>query len=101
MGLSQLKRHKRFLSKSGTLYDRMSTTELAANLFRITQTRERIRTHRANGQDQLEKAAYSVGLTVRKIVKENTGRPPEDLPLEEREIKQLKSEGKKAVKQAD
>lgn len=98
MGLRQLKQCKRFLSKSGTLYDRMSTTELAANLFRITQTRERIRTHNAKGQDQLENAAYSVGRTVRKIVMENTGKPPEALPLEEREIKQLKSEGKKAVK---
>jgi len=98
MGLSQLKRCKKFLSKSGTLYDRMGTTELAANLFRITQTRERIKTHNAKGQAQLEEAAYSVGRTVRKIVIENTGKAPEALPLEEREIKQLKSEGKKAVK---
>lgn len=98
MGLSQLKKHKHFLAKSGTLYDRMSTTELAANLFRITQTKERIKTHNIEGQNQLENAAFKVGRTVRAIVRENTGKNPEALPLEDRAIKELKSEGKKVVK---
>lgn len=99
MGLAQLKKHKRFTAKNGTLYDRMNTTELAANLFRITQTRERIKSRHITGQGNLEQAAFSVGRTVRRIVIENTGRTPEALPLAEREIKLLKSEGKKTVKQ--
>ncbi len=98
MGLSQLKRHKGFLAKNGALYDRMSTTELAANLFRITQTRERIKSQQLRGQEELEDAAFHVGRTVRQIVVENTGQKPEALPLEDKEIKQIKSEGKKAVK---
>lgn len=98
MGLAQLKKHKGFLAKSGTLYDRMSTTELAANLFRITQTKERIKSQQLRGQDELEHAAYTVGRTVRKIVMENTGKKPEALPLEEKEIKQIKTEGKKTVR---
>lgn len=98
MGLSQLKRSKHFVAKYGTLYDRMGTTELAANLFRITQTKERIKTHGIQGQAGLEDAAFQVGRTVRKIVRENTGKNPEELPLEKKEIKELKSEGKKTVK---
>lgn len=98
MGLAQLKRSKHFFDKRGTLYDRMNTTELAANLFRITQTKERIKTHHIQGQEQLEDAAFQVGRTVRGIVRENTGKNPENLPLEDKEIKELKSEGKKAVK---
>ena len=97
MGLAQLKRHKHFLDRKGTLYDRMSTTELAANLFRITQTKERIRTHHVTGQESLEQAAFQVGRTVREIVRENTGKNPESLPLADKEVKALKSEGKKAV----
>ena len=98
MSLSDLKRCKHFITKNGTLYDRMSTTELAANLFRITQTKERIKTHHIQGQTELENAAYQVGRTVRQIVRENTGKNPEELPLEKKEIKELKSDGKKTVK---
>lgn len=98
MRLSQLKERKGFDARLGTLYDRMGAVELAANLFRITQTTERIRNKGLRGQAQLEQAAHDVGRSVRKTVKENTGRYPEDIPLEDSEIKQIRQEGKKAAK---
>lgn len=98
MSLSQLKRHKKFKAGDGVLYDRMNNTELAANLFRVTQTTERIKTRKLEGQAELEQAAFDVGRSVRQVMKENTGQYPENIPLAESEIRQIRREGKKAVR---
>lgn len=66
------------------LADYMGRTELAANLFRITQTEERIKTFGVKGQSKLEETHYNVGREVREIVINNTGKAPEDLPVENR-----------------
>jgi DNA-damage-inducible protein D len=63
------------------LLDRMGKVELAANLFRITQTEERIKNKNLRGQVQLESAAHGVGREVRKIMIDNTGSAPEHLGL--------------------
>ena len=79
--------------KKGKLFDNMGRTELAANLFRVTQTEERIKSKKIIGQDNLEQTHYQVGKEVRTIVQNNVGKNPENLPLE----KQL-SEVKKELK---
>ena len=66
--------------ESKKIYETMGRTELAANLFRITQTEERIKNQKLTGQSNLESAHYSVGREVRDLVKKNTGLYPEDLP---------------------
>jgi len=66
--------------KKGTLMDHMGRTELAANLFRVTQTEERIKSQDITGQRNLEQTHYDVGREVREIVKKNTGKNPEALP---------------------
>ncbi len=60
--------------------DFMGKTELAANLFRITQTEEKIRNEDLIGQKPLERAAETVGRAVRKTMFEVSGTRPEDLP---------------------
>jgi DNA-damage-inducible protein D len=71
-------------AKDGTnLMNRMGRTELAANLFRVTQTEEKIRSQNIQGQEKLEDAAYSVGKSVRRTMQENSGSLPEELPLAE------------------
>jgi DNA-damage-inducible protein D len=62
---------------SSKLLETMGRTELAANLFRITQTEERIKSKNIAGQKALEQAHRDVGREVRKIVIENTGKAPE------------------------
>lgn len=64
------------------LFETMGRTELAANLFRITQTEERIKSQGIYGQEMLEQTHFSVGREVRKIIVKNTGRTPEQLPQE-------------------
>jgi DNA-damage-inducible protein D len=65
------------------LIDRMGKTEMAAHLFRITQTDEKIRREAINGQGRLEQAAFEVGRKVRRTMEELSGTAPEDLPLAE------------------
>jgi DNA-damage-inducible protein D len=78
------------------LIDWMGKEELAANLFRITQTDAKIKNDGVHGQDQLERVAKDVGRKVRHTMLELSGTAPEDLPLAQ-PIQSIK----KALKGAD
>lgn len=69
----------------------MGRTELAANLFRVTQTEERIKSKKISGQANLEQTHYQVGKEVREIVQRNVGKTPENLP-QERQLPDVKKE---------
>lgn len=68
------------LKKGEKLIDRMGKAELAAHLFRITQTDEKIKKDQIIGQRNLERTAHDVGAKVRKTVMELSGVEPENLP---------------------
>lgn len=77
--------------KKGTLMDYMGRTELAANLFRVTQTEERIKSQNIKGQRELENTHLEVGKAVRKMTIDNTGKSPETLP-QAKKITEIKKE---------
>lgn len=79
------------------LLDYMWRTELAANLFRITQTEERIRSQNLQWQAQLEYAHRQVWKEVRSFVQINTGDTPENLKPE-MPLNEMKKELKEAHK---
>ena len=79
MDLFQIRRAKGVPQTRSPL-DFMGKTELAANLFRVTQTEEKIRASGIRGQAALERTAHEVGHKVRKTMIEISGRRPEDLP---------------------
>ncbi len=79
MDLAQI-RAKKGVPAGRSPLDFMGKTELAANLFRITQTDERIRNEGVRGQIPLERAAEHVGKTVRKTMLDLSGVSPESLP---------------------
>lgn len=83
--------------KKGELLDRAGTTELAANLFRITQTEEKIKKENIKGNDRASQTHFMVGGKVRQTIKDIGGTTPENLPPE-KHIKELKSEKKKLLK---
>jgi len=89
MNLSAL-RHLKKIPTGRSLLDFMGKDELAANLFRITQTEAKIKRDGIHGQTLLEKAAEEVGRTVRKTMHQISGQRPEQLPITE-DIKKLKS----------
>lgn len=81
MDLAQVRQRKGVPSGRSPL-DFMGKTELAANLFRITQTDAKIRNEDVRGQRPLERAAETVGRAVRNTMIEVSGTVPERLPIE-------------------
>lgn len=73
----------------GELLDRAGSEELAANLFRITQTEAKIRRENIKGQNQASSTHHNVGAKVRQTIKDIGGKMPEQLPPE-KHIKELK-----------
>lgn len=73
----------------------MGSTELAANLFRATQTEEKLKRDEIRGKTNANKTHYEVGTKVRKTLTELGGAMPEDLPAPNKGIKQLKTGQKK------
>ena len=94
MDMKAIHRHKG-LKKSQKILDHMGSTELAANLFRATQTEEKLRRENIQGKENANRTHYEVGAKVRKTIKELGGTMPEDLPTPEKCIKQIEREMQK------
>jgi len=73
----------------------MGNTELAANLFRATQTDEKLRRENITGKKEANQTHYEVGKKVRQTIAELGGTMPEDLPTPTKSIKQIEREQKK------
>ena len=73
----------------------MGSTELAANLFRATQTDEKLRKENIIGKEAANQTHYEVGKKVRQTIKELGGTMPEDLPTPSKGIKQIEREQRK------
>lgn len=86
---------KKGLKKGDNILDHMGSTELAANLFRATQTEEKLRREHVQGKGQANAVHYQVGRKVRQTIKELGGTMPEDLPTPPKSIKQIEKEQKK------
>ncbi len=85
------------LKKSQHILDHMGSTELAANLFRATQTEDKIRREKIQGKDEASNTHYQVGKKVRQTIEELGGTMPEDLPTPTQSIKQLRSREQKQL----
>ncbi|MBQ3776714.1 MAG: DNA damage-inducible protein D [Fibrobacter sp.] len=97
-GLGMKDIHKRKgLKKSEQILDHMGATELAANLFRITQTDDKLRRENIKGKDLANETHFAVGKKVRQTIAELGGTMPEDLPTPKISAKKLKQERKKAI----
>lgn len=82
------------LKKNQDILDYMGSTELAANLFRATQTDEKLRKENILGKEIANQTHYEVGKKVRQTIKELGGTMPEDLPTPKKGIKQIEREQK-------
>ena len=85
------------LKKSQKILDHMGSTELAANLFRATQTEEKLRRENIKGKMKANQTHYNVGKKVRQTIKELGGTMPEDLPVAE-SIKSVEAKQRKMLK---
>ena len=83
------------LKKSQKILDHMGSTELAANLFRATQTEEKLRRENIQGKAAANQAHYDVGRKVRQTIQELGGTMPEDLPTPEKSVQQIEREAER------
>lgn len=85
---------KKGLKKSQQILDHMGSTELAANLFRATQTEEKLRRENIKGRQKANQTHFQVGKKVRKTIEEIGGTMPEKLPVAD-SIKKLENKPEK------
>jgi DNA-damage-inducible protein D len=83
------------LKKSQKILDHMGSTELAANLFRATQTEDKLKRDQVSNKKQANQTHFEVGAKVRATIEELGGTMPEDLPTPEKGIPQLARAQKK------
>lgn len=88
------------LKKSQQILDHMGSTELAANLFRATQTDEKLRRDQVVGKKEAGDVHFQVGQKVRQTIEELGGTMPEDLPTPQKSIKQIEREEVKRLEKS-
>lgn len=86
------------LKKSQKILDHMGSTELAANLFRATQTEEKLRREKIRGKQNANNTHFEVGQKVRQTIADLGGTMPEVLPTPEASIQQIEKGRKKLDK---
>ena len=86
------------LKKNQKILDHMGSTELAANLFRTTQTEEKLRRENIKGKANANQTHYDVGKKVRQTIEDLGGTMPEDLPTAE-SIKTIEAKQQKEIKE--
>lgn len=98
-GLSKKDIHaKKQLKKNQDILDYMGHEELAANLFRATQTEAKLRRDHVQGKENANQTHFEVGKKVRQTIADLGGTMPENLPTPAKSIKQLEREQQKRLK---
>lgn len=98
-GLSRKDIHaKKQLKKNQDILDYMGHEELAANLFRATQTEAKLRRDHVQGKENANQTHFEVGKKVRQTIADLGGTMPENLPTPAKSIKQLECEQQKRLK---
>ncbi len=81
------------------ILDNMGSDELIANLFRISQTEQKLKKDNIQTEKAANKTHYTIGKNIREVIAKNGGTMPEDLPTPKKSLKQLEKENKKTLKQ--
>lgn len=79
------------------ILDNMGSVELAANLFRITQTEQKIINDNITGEEKANNTHYKMGRDIRKFIEKQGGTMPEDLPTPEKSLKELEKDNKNKI----
>ena len=77
------------------ILNNMGSSELAANLFRITQTDDKLKRDNIQGETNANKTHYKMGKDIRNFIKKQGGIMPEELPTPKKSIKELEKENRK------
>jgi len=83
------------------ILDNMGSDELIANLFRISQTEQKLRNDNIKGESNANKVHYNMGRDIRKFIEKQGGTMPENLPTPEKSLKQIEKENKTKLTSID
>ena len=76
------------------ILDNMGSEELAANLFRITQTDSKLKKDNVSTEKESNEIHYNIGKNIREVIAKNGGNMPEDLPTPKKSLKELEKDDK-------
>ncbi len=79
------------------ILDNMGSEELAANLFRITQTESKLKRENIQGENNANKTHYNIGKNIREVIAKNGGVMPEKLPTPAKSLKQIEKDRKNSL----
>ena len=79
------------------ILDNMGSEELAANLFRITQTESKLKRDNISSENDANETHYNIGRNIREVIAKNGGTMPENLPTPKKSLKELEKENKKLI----
>ena len=80
------------------ILDNMGSDEFIANLFRISQTEQKLKKDNIQTEKEANKTHYNIGKNIREVIAKNGGTMPEELPTPKKSLKQLEKENKKTLK---
>lgn len=80
------------------ILDNMGSEELAANLFRITQTESKLKRDNISSEKDANETHYNIGKNIREVIAKNGGTMPEKLPTPKKSLKELEKEQKRQEK---
>ena len=80
------------------ILDNMGSDELIANLFRISQTEQKLKKDNIQTEKEANKTHYNIGKNIREVIAKNGGTMPEELPTPKKSLKQLEKENKKMLR---
>lgn len=85
------------LKKSQEILDYMGSDELAANIFRASQTKQKLEREQVQGKEKANQTHFEVGKKVRQTIEELGGALPEDLPTPTESIQLLQRKEQKLL----
>ena len=80
------------------ILDNMGSDELIANLFRISQTEQKLKKDNIQTENEANKTHYNIGKNIREVIAKNGGTMPEDLPTPKKSLKELEKENNKELR---
>ncbi len=80
------------------ILDNMGSDELIANLFRISQTEQKLKKDNIKTEKEANETHYNIGKNIREVIAKNGGTMPEDLPTPKKSLKQLEKGNNKGLK---
>ena len=80
------------------ILDNMCSDELIVNLFRISQTNQRLKNENIKGEDNANKTHYDMGKNIRNFIKKHGGTLPENFETPKKSLKEIEKENINKIK---